>query len=715
MEVKSYCRICAGLCGLVVTVEDNRVVAVRPDREHPASNGFICTKGLQYPEMHHGRGRLRQPRRRRSDGSYETIASEAALDDVAARLSAIIANHGTNAVAMFYGTGVIGNLPQLTMALAFMAALKSPSVFCTMTIDQSAKWVAQGRLGSWAAGRPSYDDADVWLISGSNPLVSLNGQSFGMSPLDPVKRMKASRQRGLKLIVVDPVETETARYASLFLQPLPGEDPVLFAAIIRHILSEGWHDADFCAQYVQGLDGLAAALEPFTPDYAAARCGVPAAKIRAAAEMFARDSSRGMAGGGTGPDMGPFSNLAEHLIETLNVICGRFPRAGDTVRNTGVLTPPREYRAEVIPPGRSWEQGHKSRIGNYGTLHGTMMTNLLAEEILLPGEGQIHALFCVGANPAAGLPNQERAVKALEALELLVTAEPRLAQTARLASHVFAPTHAFERPGHSLMLEAYAPLGVNFAQYSPALISPEPGMDVIDDWYLYWALAKRLKLQLNFAGTELDMETPPTTDQLLELLARHAQVPLAEVKRHPQGKIFDRPTQTVLPPRPGVGARFDLAPADVRDELTQLLATTTVTSPYTHRLICRRERAMMNTADFTLAGVRRQLPYNPAHMHGDDLAELGLEDGDEVEIISPAGAIPAIVKADGTVRRGAISMSHGWGALPGEEGDYRQVGSSTCQLVTSDRQLESINAMPRMSAIPVRVAVPGRGPRQPPR
>jgi anaerobic selenocysteine-containing dehydrogenase len=112
---------------------------------------------------------------------------------------------------------------------------------------------------------------------------------------------------------------------------------------------------------------------------------------------------------------------------------------------------------------------------------------------------------------------------------------------------------------------------------------------------------------------------------------------------------------------------------------------------------------MMNTADHTLAGVRRRMAFNPAHIHGDDLAALGLRDGAEVEIQSAAGAIPAIVKADASVRRGVISMTHGWGGVPGRDANYREFGSSTSQLVATDRQRETINAMPLMSAIPVRI------------
>ena len=111
----------------------------------------------------------------------------------------------------------------------------------------------------------------------------------------------------------------------------------------------------------------------------------------------------------------------------------------------------------------------------------------------------------------------------------------------------------------------------------------------------------------------------------------------------------------------------------------------------------------MNTMGPELSEIRRRMPVNPAHMHGDDLRALGLRDGDRIELHGEAGAIPAIVKMDANVRPGVVSMNHGWGVLPDEPSDYLRDGASTCLLVASDRCIEAINGMPRMTAIPVAI------------
>src|SRR5690606_32769223 len=142
------------------------------------------------------------------------------------------------------------------------------------------------------------------------------------------KRLKEARARGMKLIVIDPRLTETARHADVFLQPRPGEDVTDAAGLLRSIFAEGWEDKEFCARHVDGgqLALLRQLVEPFTPDYVERRAGVSPAQLHEAAAVFARDGRRGPVASGTGPNMGPHSNLAEHLFECLNVVCGRFLR-----------------------------------------------------------------------------------------------------------------------------------------------------------------------------------------------------------------------------------------------------------------------------------------------------------------------------------------------------------------------------------------------------
>lgn len=705
-EAHTFCRICQGMCGMVATIEDGRVVKVRGDRDNAMTRGFACSKGLASPEFHNGPRRLLHHQRRRVDGTHEPIGFDDALDLVAERLRPIIDTHGPGAVAAYIGTQATCNAVYRPLAIDFMRALGSPSLFSSMTIDQSAKWVTVGRMGSYLAGRQPLAGADVWLLCGVNPMVSMSGWSGGLPPYDPVKQIKEARRGGLKLIVIDPVRTQTAENADLFLQPLPGHDAAIFAALIRIVLAEGWHDREFCAAYADGLDALAAAVAPFDERMVTARAGLSPGQLRAVAEMFARDGRRGCAGGGTGPNMASHSNLAEHLIEALNVICGRYNRAGEPVPYLPVLQPTRTVRAEVRPPRRTWEAGHKGTTG-IGTMFGEMMTATLADDILHDGPGGLRALFCIGSNPANALPDQRKAVSALRSLDLLVTSDVVWSDTARLADAVFAVKQPFERPDHTQFLEGLG-LELPFAQYTPALVDPPAGSDVVDDWLVYYRLAQRLGLQLAL-GERLDMAVTPTSDGLLNQLASGATIPYEVVKAAPSGAVFDRKPPLIAPPRLGRDARLALAPADIVADMAALQADDdrrTVRGCFaTHLLTSRRERETMNSFGRDLTTTRRRFAANPAWMNPADVTELGVQEGASVRIMAEEDEIITEVRSDPSVRRGIISMSHGWGSLSNDPG-CKTIGASTARLVTTSQAVQPINAMPVMSGIPVLITVP---------
>lgn len=699
-EARTACRYCCGACSMVAKIEDGRILSVRGDHDSPLTAGFACIRGLQSTEAMYSPKRLLRPLKRQSDGSFTEIPLDTALDEIAALLGTILSESGGESVAVFKGTQVWKNVTGHLMLNAWLAAIGSTRLFTTITIDQSCKQVTMRRMGYWNAGKPKLGDCDVMMIFGGNPLLSV---AVGNFTYDPVKRMKTALKRGMKMIVIDPRQTETAQNATQYIQCKPGEDVAIAAGMVRMILAEGWHDPAFCDAYVLDLDRLRAAVEMFTPDYVAQRAGISVESLRQAVETFARDSGTGIATCGTGPSMSPHSNLADHMVECLNVICGRFYREGARIPNPGVQTKRREYRAEVVAPYREWEHSPTTGTG-HGTLFGELMSGVLADEILRDDAGRIRALFVNGANPAVALPDQNKAVTALRSLDLLVAVEPFMTATARLCDYILPPKLMFERadtvpsPHYEVLIDQ------PFVQYTPPVVAAPSGSEVVDDWYPYWALCSRLGIPFPYQGEVLDPDTAPTTDDLLAITLRDSQVPFEEIRRYPAGRVFDVEPGFVLPPSGPDTPRFDVMPDDVEDELVQYAAEGAAHLPtFTHLLTVRRLRGMMNSLGIVQPELRRRHPYNSAYLHPDDLVALALEDGDAVEIESDVGRVEAIVEADKSVRPGVLSMSHCWGALPEEQLPFAEMGVSTNLLVRTDRFVEAINAMPRFSSIPVRI------------
>ena len=706
-SAKSFCRICSAGCGTILNVDgSDRVVGIRGDKENALSRGYVCFKGLQAEEAHHGPARLLHPLKRESDGSFVRISLERALDEIAAKLQAIMARDGADAVAVFHGSGGQSDALGTIMSKAFAAALGSP-FFSTMTIDQSAKFVAFERLGAWAAGLQDIEQSKVLLFVGTNPLIS--HAALPVLGPDPTKRLKAAKQRGVKLIVVDPRKTETAHFADLFVQPLPGQDAAMLAGLLRIILDERWHDLEFCAAHIGAarMQDLRTAVEPFSEEMVERRAGIHQGELRAIAKMFARDHSSGAAYCSTGPCMAPFSNLTQHLVETLNVVCGRVRRTGDEVV-VDLASPDCEVRAEVIAPPRSWQSVPRGRIRGVGLIAGERLTGTLAEEITTPGKGQIRALIINGANVAAAVPDQRRIVDALRSLELLVAIETHTKTTNELAHYLLPPFAQYERPDLPMLVPGISLIPDNFLQVTPAILSPPRESELGSNWYMFWSLAKRLRRQIRFAGEPINMETPPTSEELLAIRLSGTRAPYEELKQYPSGVAHPRSRYRVAPGRPQATARFDVVPPDVEAELRDCAAQRVEPGRFesngqvfTHLLSSRRLRDTFNSNGIELEAVRKRTPYNAAYMNPADLAQLGLASGDRITITSDAGSIEAIVEAEPEIRSQVISMAHSWGDLPDRNSNR---GVCVGLLIDSTRDVEPVNAMPRMSAIPVNVA-----------
>ncbi|MFC9761123.1 molybdopterin-dependent oxidoreductase [Rhodococcus jostii] len=691
----SFCRLCASSCGVLLDVEDGRIARVLGDAHHPISGGYTCPKGRRGGDLVHGPDRLTTSMRRTATGTHEPVPVVRATADIADRLRTIVDRHGPDAVALFMGTQQ--NFAALTppMARAWFRGTGSHKLFSTMTIDQSAKWVVAERMGTYLGGRQRFEDADVWLLSGTNPVVSANGgDGDGAVVQNPSVTLRAARERGLRLIVVDPRRTETAALADVHLAPRPGTDAVLLAGLLHIVLTEQLHDTDFCRRYAADLPGLVDAVADVTPTVVHRICGVPADRVRAAAQVFA-GGSRGMATSGTGLCMGPHSNLAEHLLAALNVVCGRYLREGERADDRAVLTRHAPARAEVTPPTRAYEHGFRSRIGGVRAMRGELPSGILTDEILEPGPDRVRALIVSGGNPAAALPDRAKALRALRSLDLLVCIDPRMSDTARLAHYVIAPTTMYERADHTAIMEPFFPRP--FAQFTPAVVPAPP--EVVDDWRFFLDLAAASGQPVKFAGRILDPDAPPTSEQMLAMMAERGRVPFADLVAAPHGHLAGTSGAVVGPAtEDGAGHRLTLMPADVRAELVAALTDRVVTEQFPLLLTVRRIREAVNSTGTRVPGL---VPggTNPASLHPDDLTALGIKDGQQVTVRSAAGRLRATARADHTLARGTVSMTHCFGSV-----DPRvDAGVNVNVLTGTGAGVQAINAMPTMTAVPVAV------------
>jgi anaerobic selenocysteine-containing dehydrogenase len=365
--------------------------------------------------------------------------------------------------------------------------------------------------------------------------------------------------------------------------------------------------------------------------------------------------------------------------------------------------------AQVAPAMRSFESSYKSRIGGYSQIPvivPELPTGIMADEIIEPGPGQVRAFFVHGGNPAVIVPDQVKMVSAFRSLELMVVIDPFMTPTAKLAHYVLPTRLQYERA--DLPCWQYEGYWKPYTRYTPPIAKPAQGMEVVADEYIFWGLLKRLGKPMSFLGAAIPMDSAPDTDLFLSKVAEQAGRSFDEIKRHELGLFFA--DKQVLAQRGESDAKFTLADPEVMEEITELSQEQFGQEPITrdgaaatHRLIVRRQRHMFNSISRELPNTHRRVPHNPAFLNPEDICELGIVAGDRIRITSRTASVEAVAEADPNLRRGCVSMSHGFGDLP-DANRYDDHGVAVNALLTTDFGLQTINAMPRMTAVPVNIS-----------
>ena len=340
------CPLCEATCGLRLEIVDGRVTRIRGDEEDPFSHGFICPKGSTLGALHEDPDRLRRPLVRRN-GAHAEAGWDEAFAEVERRLTAIVAEHGPDAVAVYIGNPNAHNFANTLAIRPLVKALRTKNVYTASTVDQMPKHVSCGLVFGHplAIPVPDIDRTDLLLLLGANPLES-NG-SLATAP-DWPGRLDEIRRRGGRVVVVDPRRTRTAERADLHVPIRPGTDAALLAGMARALFAERLADPGHLAELVAGLDDLEAALDGFEPERVAAFTGVPAATVlaaRARARRRRRAPSSTGASGRTRPRTGrspPGSSTSS--TRSRGTSTGRAAPCSPTPRHESERRAPRQFR-----------------------------------------------------------------------------------------------------------------------------------------------------------------------------------------------------------------------------------------------------------------------------------------------------------------------------------------------------------------------------------
>jgi anaerobic selenocysteine-containing dehydrogenase len=697
------CNLCEAICGIEITVQDplrepsnekttlrsehsvtqletrnskletRKWLDIRGDKDDPFSRGYICPKAVALQDLHYDKDRLKYPVRRTPDG-WQRLGWEEAFDEVAQHLKRIHAVHGRNSIATYLGNPTVHNYGALLFAPGFIRSLHTRNRFSATSVDQLAHHLSAYLMfgHQLLLPVPDLDRTSHFLILGANPAVS-NGSM--MTAPGVGRRLQEIRQRGGKVILIDPRFTETARLADRHLFIKPGTDVLLLLALLHVVFDEGLTAVGPLAPFTKGVDVIANLVAEFPPDKVASITGIDSSQIRLLAREFACAESA-VCYGRIGVSTQEFGGVCQWLINVLNIVTGNLDRTGGAMFTRPAFDP--ITAPESLAPRGSFARWH-SRVRKLPEFSGELPVVTLAEEILTEGPGQIKALVTSAGNPVLSTPNGRELDRALAGLEFMVSIDPYINETTRYAHIILPPSSSLEHEHYDVAFHLLAIR--NTTKFSPALFQPDG--ETRHDWEILVELQTRMGHEGLFGSLLGSVKRKVIKrffgpERILDLGLRFGPygarlnpfskgLTLRKLKKAVHG-IDLGPLGSCLPGR--------LRTSDKRIELAPEVLVKDV-----ERVKAKFDNASLpSNGDLLLIG-RRQLRSNNSWMHNSqrlvkgqsgksrctilmnplDAAQRRLRQGQKVSVRSRVGSVVVPIEISEEMMPGVVSIPHGWG------------------------------------------------------
>lgn len=715
----TFCRICEPLCGMIATVEDGRLVALRPDKDHPLSTGFACPKGIAFTEVHNDPERITTPLRRTADG-FEPVSWDEALSDIAARLAAILRTDGPGAVGWYMGNPGAFSYAHTFAALLFIKGLgRGGHYFTASSQDTNSRLIASQLLyGSpMSVPIPDLTRTRMLVMLGANPVVSHG--SFLTAPR--IKdRMHDIVKRGGRVVVIDPRRTETAA-AFEWLGIVPDTDSFFLLSLLQVMFAEGVVDMQAVGRRADGAEWLRELCPPFTPESTAARTGIEPGTVRALARDLVHTNGAAVYGR-LGTCVGRHGTLTSYLMDVVNLVAGNLDQPGGSVFSSMETIGGRWQNTMLGMVMRYSYRRNRSRIGGIASAIGSEPAALMAKEITTPGHRQIRAMFVSAGNPVLSVPNGEELASAFDTLELSVALDFYRTETTSRCDYILPTTTMYEREDFPYTFQGFQ--ATPFRQVTAAVVAPagqaRAEWDIVEDltsrlapcvpMFRIMDLLRKALVAFGFGLTPRLM-----MDALIRMsqggdrfgLRRGGLTMQRLAEEHPHGVVVAPHIRTgVLPNVVGyLSRRVKLVHRDIEADVHRLTAAADH-QDYPLRLIGMREprseNSWMHNSPLLMRGERTQR----ALMHVDDATALGIADGDQVRVSSPFGDITVRVGTTKDLMAGVIAVPHGWGhnGSGGWSVANRAGGANVNQLTSSaPEDVEPLSGMAWLTGVPVRV------------
>ena len=655
--IPTTCWECSTCCGALARVDGGRVTRIDPNPAHPASRGAFCVKGIRgLAEITYGEKRLLHPLRRvgeRGSNRWEEISWDAALNSMAEGFAGASAKYGSLSLAgavggAFFSRGAIVAL--------MLRAMGSPNFLINQDLCGGCRAVSDMVTGLAIQSGEDVEHASTVLMVGANPHAA-----------NPVQwaRIKEAKARGAKIVVLDPMRSEAAKIADLWLRPHPGTDAPIAMAMMHVLIAENRHDKVFIAQGTRGFEELAERVQAWTPERAATVSGVPAALILAAARAYADGPCAFVSGHGIDAVTNGVQTF--RAFHCLVAISGNLDRAGGNRRAKrpvgfrnylDVIHDP----AFQLPPDIAAKTLGAERFPLWAGPKGwqTACHNPTVIEAILTGKPYpVRAMYVSGVNIVVTYPNSQRTIEALRSLDFLAVAAHSMNPTAALADIVLPKTTTLEE--EDISINAHGPCVTWTAALAKRVGEARPDVEIAagllgrmvergaaDPKLMPWRTQREFNRFL-VKDTDLDLETI-AMDGFATF--EYAEGDFArQVFKTPSGKVelwSQRMMEAGLDPLP------DYVPTGACGENDPAYPFTLQTG--------LREKTYHHSRFREQAWARKVSPDPLLKLHPDTALILGLSDGDWVKVETPRGEGACRLKASVTqaTAPGVVVTGMGW-------------------------------------------------------
>jgi anaerobic selenocysteine-containing dehydrogenase len=637
---------CPDTCATLVTVEDGRAVRIQGDPDHPVTAGFLCAKVNRYLERTYHPDRLQYPLRRlgpKGSGRFERVSWSEALSDIAARLHAVIEEHGAEAILPYSYAGTMGLLQGSSMDRRFFHALGASRLDRTICATAGKVGMMMTVGMSIGADTDSVPESDLILLWGTNTLTS----NPHLWPF-----VVKAREQGARVIAIDPIRTRTAEQCDEWIGIRPGTDAALALGIMHILFAEGLYDADYLARYTLGEDALKARVAEWPIERTAATTGIAPEVILDLARRYGRSRNAFVrinyglqrhAGGG----------MAVRTIACLPAVTGHWRHPGGGVQ----LSTSGNFRFNVDALERP-DAGPPAR-----TINMIRLGDALTRPDAGVGGPPVMAMVVYNSNPAAVAPDLEQVRAGLLRDDLFtVVLEHFQTDTADYADYVLPATTQLEH------LDVHLAYGHCYASLNRPAIAPLgealPNTEIFRRLAATMGLTDPMFADSDFALVEQALDSGHermrgvTLDRLREdgwvrLNVPERYAPYAQGGFHtPSGKCefySERLAAMGMDPVPTFIPPYESVERD-----PQLVARWPLT------LISSPAHQFLNSTFVNVDKLRRSVPGPDCILHPDDAAARGIRTGDEVEIRNDRGAFTVRARVSDGIRRGVVWAPSIW-------------------------------------------------------